>query len=94
MPDRRSTIAAITSIAPNPVRGEATIRFALSDASEVRMALYDVQGRLVLELLDRGQLKPGEFALPIRTAALPAGASLCRLEAGTTSVTRKVIVIR
>jgi hypothetical protein len=93
-PQTRVTAAAIKSIEPNPIHGEGTVRFALSEASEVRVALYDVQGRLVMDLLDRGQLMPGEFELPIRGAALPPGAYLCRLEAGANSVTRRVVVLR
>jgi hypothetical protein len=84
----------IRSISPNPARGDAMVQFALSNPSEVRVALYDVQGRLVLTLLDRGEFKAGEFSLPVRSAGLPVGAYLCRVEVGSTSVTRKLLVVR
>jgi hypothetical protein len=38
---------------PNPFVNEAAFRLALPASSEVRVAIYDVQGRLVRLLLDR-----------------------------------------
>ena len=41
---------------PNPFNPSTTIRFALSEASEVSLCIYDVSGRLVKTLLDRSCL--------------------------------------
>ena len=37
---------------PSPVRGETTVRFDLPRAGEVRLEIYDIEGRLVRRLLD------------------------------------------
>jgi hypothetical protein len=45
---------------PNPSRAGASIAYALPVGQHVRLALYDVKGRLVKVLWD-GERKPGEF---------------------------------
>ena len=38
---------------PNPFRGALTISFSLERAGPTRLAVYDIQGRLVRRLIDR-----------------------------------------
>jgi len=47
---------------PNPFRGTATIRFTLASEGPVKIAIYDVSGRLVKTLLD-GKAAAGENSL-------------------------------
>lgn len=47
--------------APNPFVGATAIKFAVASKSMVRVAVYDVAGRLIRELVDK-QLTPGEYA--------------------------------
>jgi hypothetical protein len=47
---------------PNPFRGTATIRFTLASEGPVKIAIYDVSGRLVRTLCD-GKAPSGENAL-------------------------------
>jgi hypothetical protein len=49
--------------APNPFNPKTTIRFALPAPSAVRLAVYDVQGRLVRELLAGRTLQAGQQAV-------------------------------
>ncbi|MBK7369714.1 MAG: T9SS type A sorting domain-containing protein [Candidatus Eisenbacteria bacterium] len=57
---------AFAPVSPNPVRGEAVLRFALPVESRVTLAVYDAQGRRVRTVTD---------------ATLPAGEHLSRWDA-------------
>ena len=87
------TEAALEGTYPNPARGRATIAFALAEAAEVRLAVYDVLGREVAVLAE-GVLEAGRHDARLDAAALPAGAYLVRLEAGGAAWTERVTVVR
>ncbi len=72
--------------APNPFNPRTTIRFALQEASHVRLSVHDLAGRLVRTLLDGG-LPAGaqQVTWDGRDAAgraVGSGSYLARLEAG------------
>jgi len=84
---------------PNPVRSrDATLfRFALPEAREVTLEVFDVTGRLVTTLAN-GRLEPGLHTLQWRGTAnsgahLPSGVYLYRLTAGTDRAQRKLILV-
>ena len=62
---------------PNPFAGEATVVLSLAEASEVRVAVYDVLGREVA-VLHAGPMGAGEHTLRFEGAGLPAGLYLVR----------------
>jgi flagellar hook assembly protein FlgD len=90
-------------VTPNPVRGEITIRIALSPqktpSSEPILRLYNIAGRLVKE-----------FAYPASHSSRswnfvwdgrdefkknsPSGVYILKLEAGHYSITEKLLLIR
>ena len=51
-PELADTQVFFSGAAPNPSGGSTTLSFSLSVSSEVRLAVYDLRGRLVRELLD------------------------------------------
>jgi hypothetical protein len=83
---------------PNPVRGEASVAFALPRAGTVRLRVFDVRGRCVRTLLD-GHAQAGE-AVAIwrgrddRGRQLPDGVYFTRLEHGGQTLTRKLLLVR
>ena len=71
---------------PNPFNPRTTIRFDLPTAGPVRLAVYDVAGRLVRTLVD-GDLSPGTHEAvwdgrDLSGRAMASGSYLSRLEAG------------
>ncbi len=83
---------------PDPARGESVLRFAVPRAARVRLAIYDLAGRLVRTLVD-GPLPAGESAArwdgrDDAGRPLPSALYLCRLEAGGRSLTRKLSRLR
>ncbi len=84
---------ALSPAYPNPMRDAATVRFAVAEAGEVRLAVYDVLGREVAVLAD-GVLEAGEHAAVLDGSALPGGVYLVRMEAGSFVQTQRVTLVR
>jgi len=81
---------------PNPVAGEAFLRFNLDRQSEVVLEISDLQGRQLL-LLQSGQLDAGahQFRWDGRDAAgrrLASGVYLVRLTAASTQSVQRILV--
>ncbi|HMB90150.1 MAG TPA: T9SS type A sorting domain-containing protein, partial [Rhodothermales bacterium] len=70
-----------------------TIRYAVPQAEQVRLTVYDLLGREVAVLVDR-RMAAGEHAVVFEAAGLPSGMYLYRLEAGAFSQTRRLVLIK
>ena len=77
VPDR----FALSPSYPNPMRGTATVAFAVPEAADVRLALYDVLGREVAVLLD-GPVAAGHHEAAVSSGGLPSGVYVVRMTAG------------
>ena len=83
---------------PNPMRCNTTIAYHLSKDSRVRLSIYDVQGRLIDELVNT-QVAAGAYQQYwdcADTYGLPvaAGVYFCRLTVGGRSDLIKLVVTR
>ena len=72
LPGWRTTI----SVRPNPSRGATTVAFALTEAAEVRLVVYDGREAAVLA---EGRLPAGAHEVAFDAAGLPSGGYLVRL---------------
>jgi trimeric autotransporter adhesin len=79
---------------PNPARYGTTIRFALPTASVVSLSVYDVQGRCVATPLVRSPQTAGFHDVPLQLGSWSPGIYLYRLEAGSRSLTRKMVLVK
>jgi hypothetical protein len=79
---------------PNPLRSSATLSFDVAEASDVRVVVYDVQGRQVAVLAD-GRFEAATHTVVFDASALPNGTYLVRMstEAGF-SQTQRLTVLR
>ena len=88
---------ALEAAYPNPFNPQATIRFALPEAAEVRLVVYDVVGREVARLVE-GQRSAGYHAARFDGARLASGLYLYRLtargEAGAFSKTGRMVLVK
>jgi hypothetical protein len=78
---------------PNPFNPTTTIPFTIPAAGEVRLRVYDVLGRLVATLVD-GFRTAGYHTAPFEATDLPSGVYVCRIEAGTFTAQRKLLLVR
>jgi hypothetical protein len=79
---------------PNPAAGRLELRFGLPERAHVKLAIYDVAGRRVAELLDE-ERDAGFHAVSWRSpaAGLGAGVYFARLTVDERTFTRKVVLI-
>lgn len=75
---------------PNPFTYDLTLQFALPKTENVTIGLYDMQGRLVQNILD-AQQSEGVHTIYINGQSLPAGMYLCKLMTPTTEINKKII---
>jgi uncharacterized protein (DUF362 family) len=78
---------------PNPFNPGSDIRYQISEFRMVRLAVYDVLGREVAVLVN--ELKPpGAYQARFDGTGLPSGVYLYRLQSGSASVVKKMVLVR
>ena len=88
-----ATEFALEAARPNPMRGSATVRFALPEAGDVEVALYDLLGRRVA-VVAQGDHGAGWHTAEIDADALSAGVYVLRMQTGTFAETQRITVVR
>ncbi len=78
---------------PNPFNPTTSIRFGLPTESEVHLAVYDLQGRLVIDLFN-GNLRAGIHQFTFDASSLSSGVYIYRLQAGDFNATQKMILMK
>ena len=78
---------------PNPFNPETTIRYALPQAGNVHLAVYDLLGHEVAVLVD--QSKPaGNHTVRFGAGNLPSGLYVYRLHAGDEAIVRTMMLVK
>jgi len=78
---------------PNPFNPTTSIQFGLPTDSDVHLAVYDLQGRLVIDLFN-GKLRAGMHEYTFDASNLSSGVYIYRLEAGDFNATQKMILMK
>ena len=78
---------------PNPSLGRPVIEYFLPDERYARLEVFDVSGKLVKSITS-GVQKPGWHRAVWDTDSNGAGVYFCRMNAGNTQMTRKLILVR
>ncbi len=78
---------------PNPFNQSTVIAFSLPVQSVVSLRIFDVAGREVAMLADQ-RLSAGHHSRTWDTAGLTSGVYFIRLQAGSFSVTRKLLLLK
>jgi hypothetical protein len=87
------TVFAFDPARPNPVRGTATLSYAVPGPARVVISLYDVQGRAVETLVDTEQ-SPGFHTVALHASRLPAGIYFGRMTAPGFTQTRRLLLLK
>ncbi|MEO0558899.1 MAG: T9SS type A sorting domain-containing protein [Bacteroidota bacterium] len=80
-------------VSPNPTASSLTVPYTLARPSTVKLAMVDVLGRQVLELVNARQLE-GSHTATLDASALAPGVYLIQLRAGDETRTTRVTVVR
>jgi len=84
---------ALTQNYPNPFNPQTTIGFALPQAAEVRLVVYDMLGREVARLLE-GSVAAGRHEVVFDASGLPTGVYLYCLQADGFVQTRRMLLVK
>jgi len=86
--------AVMTDVAPNPVRGRATLAVGVQDAQSVTVDLYNLLGQKV-RTLHRGTLSSGRMEqIDVRTNGLSSGVYIVRMQGESFTKTKRLTVVR
>ncbi|MBU1881198.1 S8 family peptidase [bacterium] len=94
--DIQEPVANVYSLAqnyPNPFNPTTTLNFALTEAGNVNLSVYDVNGRLVSTLVN-GYRNVGSHDVTFDASGLPSGVYIYRLNAGDFSASGKMILMK
>ena len=78
---------------PNPFNPSTIINYQLSVNSFVILTVYDVNGRLIKELVNERQ-NAGSYEVNFDGSGLPSGTYIYRLQAGDFSESRKMVLLK
>jgi hypothetical protein len=81
------------AVYPNPIRGQATLEYALPKAATVSIAVYDMLGRRVTRLVERKR-QTGVYQARVDATQLASGKYFVRMQAGSFQKTRQLTVVR
>ncbi len=78
---------------PNPFNPLTTISFALPQAGQVNLAVYDLQGRLVAQLVN-GSRPAGVHEVTWDASQQASGMYFCRIQAGDFTAIKKMMLVK
>jgi hypothetical protein len=76
---------------PNPARDIINLEYIIPEKEMVSMALYDITGRKIKEIVPGGVVQAGTYTVHYDSKGLRPGAYFIRLQAGNQAVTEKFI---
>ena len=87
----RTGAVALKPAFPNPATGQALIGYSLRETTNVTFTVTDLLGRTV-RTISQGRTLAGDHTLQLDVQNLPAGVYVYSLQAGSTKLSRKLIV--
>jgi hypothetical protein len=98
VPEGEPAVLALAPIRPNPLTGPADVRYSLARAEHVRLAIYDLNGRLVRSLVDgergAGTQSARWDARDERGVRVAAGEYFLVLNTDGRTLTRRIVALR
>jgi hypothetical protein len=79
---------------PNPFNPSSTIPFHLNEANTISINLYDMLGRKIKTLVNNQSFSQGSHSIIFNAGSLSSGMYIYRLEANSTTLTRKMMLVK
>jgi len=83
----------IVSAYPNPFNSQMRVSYSLLESGLVDLAVYDLSGRLVAELMS-GRQATGNHTVLFDGTGMPSGVYMLRLQSGGQSSLMKVMLVK
>jgi hypothetical protein len=93
-PELQATAVSFEAVWPAPAKDWLTLRFSLPAEHAVTLIVHDITGREVASIHGKHLLTSGTHSVVIPVDSWSSGLYLCTLHAGTTRITRRVMVMR
>ncbi len=89
------TACKLFSCSPNPARNEFSIKYSIAQTGNVALSLYDVQGRQVMNIVDKEHSR-GIYtrSVDLTKTDFPKGIYFLRLEANGVKETEKIVIVK
>lgn len=78
---------------PNPFDQSTTIRFSIPYRCKVKLTIYNILGEAIAKLISE-ELSPGTYCKKWEASDVASGIYFCRLEAGNSADTKKLLVLK
>ena len=78
---------------PNPVSGDARLPFSLTEISNVKIDLFDIDGAFIRTIAE-ARYVPGHYSAPLAVGDLKNGTYVARMTAGQNVYSMKINVVR
>lgn len=93
-----SYVTSLEPASPNPFNPQTTLKYSLSDVSQVNLAIYNLRGELVRQLISERQ-DPGAYDVVWdgrgrEGAAVASGMYLARFVAGDVVMTQRLMLVQ
>jgi len=86
-----SDVASSVTVFPNPANEITNININIAEKSDVQVAIFDIQGKLV-DVMNYTNLSAGRHSKEYNCSELNGGVYLVRMKAGDEVQTTKLIV--
>ncbi len=81
-----------TKIFPNPSNGEFNINYEIKQASLVQIDIYDLQGKLIKNIVSSQRQNTGKYVLPTNLSELPNGIYICKITIDGKVQSKKIVI--
>jgi hypothetical protein len=78
---------------PNPFNPETRIIYHVAETGDIKIRIFDLLGKEV-KLLVNEEKTPGEYSVSFNAEGLASGVYICRMEAGSFSSSKKLILLK
>ncbi len=78
---------------PNPFNGTTQITYRLKNRSNIKLKLYNIEGREVMDLFD-GNKSAGEHTISLNSTTLATGIYFLKLNSGSETYVKKLTLLK
>ena len=90
--DANRILVGKPSISPNPVNTNATITYQINTATDVKIELYDMAGKMIKEIANEKSLNFGTYTAQLDASNVNPGIYFYKISTGSYSTTEKIII--